>query len=192
MLEIRKANSVDTYNGNNFQLWKMHLNFIFQSRILFSIVNGWLKKYNLTNVVKKILWEKHDKHAILATIHYFHKEDVVNYSTSHKMWSKLQAYHDRHSDECIIALQDKYYSCKLREGELIATYISTLKILAKQITNMQHNILNNNSLSRLIVGYLLFFYLLLLAWDNVPLAKPTFLLDSNMDLSNHITTKICK
>ena len=29
MSKIREANSVDTYSGTNFQLWKMHMRFIF-------------------------------------------------------------------------------------------------------------------------------------------------------------------
>ena len=55
MSEIREANSVDTYNGTNFQLWKIHMKFIFQSRELFSIVNGSLKKSDLTNAAEKPL-----------------------------------------------------------------------------------------------------------------------------------------
>ena len=76
MSKIREANFVDTHNGTNFQLWKMHMKFNFQSREIFSIVNGSLKKFDLTNVAEKLLWEKHDKHAILAilaTIGSFHK-----------------------------------------------------------------------------------------------------------------------
>ena len=92
MSEICEANSVDTYNGTNFQLWKMHMRFIFQSRELLSIVNGSLKKSDLTDAAEKLLWEKHDKQAIvaiIATIDSFHKEEVTNCSTSHEMWSQL-------------------------------------------------------------------------------------------------------
>ena len=134
MSEIREANSVEVYNGTNFQLWKMHMRFIFQSRELFPIVNGTIKKSDLTDPAEQLLWEKNDKQAIvaiLATIDSFHKEEVINCSTSHEMWNQLQAYHDQHSDDCIIALQEKYYSCKLGDGESIATFISTLQRLAK-------------------------------------------------------------
>ena len=96
---------------------------------LFSIVNDSLKKYDLTNATKEFLWAKHDKQAIvaiLATIDSFHEEEVINCSTSYEMWSQVEAYHDEHSNECIIALQEKYYSCRLGDGESIATFINTL------------------------------------------------------------------
>ena len=34
------------------------------------------------------------------------RKKSLNCSTSHEMRSQLQAYHDQHSDECIIALQE--------------------------------------------------------------------------------------
>ena len=41
------------------------------------------------------------------------------------MWTKLQAYHDQHFDECVIALQEKYYRSKLSADESIAISISS-------------------------------------------------------------------
>ena len=110
MSDIRESSSVDRYNGSNFHLWK-HLRFIFQSRELFSIVNGTLKKAALSTVADKMMWEKRDKQAIVAivaTLDMFHKAEVINCTTSHEMWTQLQANHDQHFDECVIALQEKY------------------------------------------------------------------------------------
>ena len=70
MSEFREANSVDTYNGTNFQLWKVHMKFNFQSRGLFSIVNGSRKNYDMTNAAEKLLLKKHDKHAIAYCCNY--------------------------------------------------------------------------------------------------------------------------
>ena len=58
MTDIREASSVDKYDGSNFHLWKMHLSFIFQSRDIFPIVNGTLKKVALSTAADKQLWEK--------------------------------------------------------------------------------------------------------------------------------------
>ena len=68
------------------------------------------------------------------------------------MWSQLQAYHDQHSDECIITLQEKNYSCKLRDDVLTATYISTLQKLAKQLTDLQQNITEQQLISKIKCG----------------------------------------
>ena len=177
MSEIREANAVEMYNGTNFQLWKMHMRFIFQSRELFSIVNGSLKKSDITDPAEQLLWEKHDKQAIvaiLATIDSFHKEEVINCSTSHEMWSQLQAYHDQHSDECIIALQEKYYTCKLGNGESIATFISTLQRLAKQLTELKQPITEQQLISKIKCGLPSSFDPLL-AWESVPLAEQILL-----------------
>lgn len=106
--EIRESHTVDRYDGSNFLLWKMHMRFIFQSRDMYSIVNGTIKKSSITDPTEQLLWEKKDKQAIVAilgTLDSFHKQEVINCSTSHDMWAQLQAYHDQHSEECIIGLQ---------------------------------------------------------------------------------------
>jgi hypothetical protein len=176
--DIRESHTVDRYDGSNFLLWKMHMRFIFQSRDMYSIVNGTLKKSSLTTPADQLQWEKKDKQAIVAilgTLDSFHKQEVINCSTSHEMWSQLQAYHDQHSEECIIALQAKYYNLKLNEGESIAVFISTLQKLAKQLTDLGQAVTEQQLISKIICGLPASFDPLLLAWDNIPLVDRTLL-----------------
>ena len=177
--EIRESHTIDRYDGSNFLLWKMHMRFIFQSRDMYSIVNGTLKKSFLRDPAEQLQWEKKDKHAtidaILGTLDSFHKQEVINCSTSHDMWTQLQAYHDQHSEECIIALQAKYYNFKLNEGESIAAFISTLQQLAKQLTDLGQTITEQQLISKIICGLPSSFDPLLLAWDNIPLANKSLL-----------------
>ena len=176
--EIRESHTVDRYDGSNFVLWKMHMRFIFQSRDIYSIVNGTLKKSSLTTPAEQLQWEKKDKQAIVAilgTLDSFHKQEVINCSTSHDMWTQLQAYRDQHSDECIIALQAKYYNFKLNEGESIAAFISTLQQLAKQLTDLGQTITEQQLISKIICGLPSSFDPLLLAWDNIPIANQSLL-----------------
>ena len=176
--EIRESHTVDRYDGTNFLLWKMHMRFIFQSREMFSIVNGTLTKDSLTDPAEQLQWEKKDKQAIVAilgTLDSFHKQEVITCSTSHEMWTQLQAYHDQHSDQCIIALQAKYYNLKLNEGESIAVFISTLQQLAKQLTELGQTVTEQQLISKIICGLPSSFDPLLLAWDNVPLTSQSLL-----------------
>ena len=178
MTDIRESSSVDRYDGSNFHLWKMHLSFIFQSRDVFPIVNGTLKKAALTTAADKQLWEKKDKQAIvaiLATLDSHHKAEVINCTTSHEMWTQLQAYHDHHSDECIIALQEKYYGSKLHGDESIATFISSLKKLAKQLTDLGQPISEQQLISKIKCGLPSAYDPLLLAWDSIPVTEQTLL-----------------
>ena len=171
--DIRESSSVDRYDGSNFHLWKMHLSFIFQSRDQWSIVNGTLKKAALSSAADKMLWEKKDKQAIvaiLATLDSHHKAEVINCTTSNEMWTQLQAYHDQHSDECIIALQEKYYGSKLTADESIAAFISSLKKLAKQLTDLGQPISDQHLISKIKCGLPAAYDPLLLAWDNVPVS----------------------
>ena len=80
-------------------------------------------------------------------------------------------HHDQHSDECIIALQVKYYNFKLNEGESIAAFINTLQQLAKQLTDLGQTITEQQLISKIICGLPSSFDLLLLAWDNSPTAN---------------------
>jgi hypothetical protein len=176
--EIRESHTIDRYDGTNFLLWKMHMRFIFQSRDMYSIVNGTLKKDSLTDPAEQLQWEKKDKQAIVAilgTLDSFHKQEVITCSTSHEMWKQLQAYHDQHSEKCIIALQAKYYNFTLKEGESIAVFISTLQQLAKQLTDLGQTITERQLISKIISGLPSSFDPLLLAWDNVPLASQSLL-----------------
>ena len=131
-----------------------------------------------SNTAEQLQWEKKDKQAIVAilgTLDSFHKREVINCSTSHEMWTQLQAYHDQHSDECIIALQAKYYNFRLNEGESIAVFISTLQQLAKQLTDLGQTITEQQLVSKIICGLPSSFDNLLLAWDNLPVANQTLL-----------------
>ena len=175
--EIRESHTVDRYDGTNFLLWKNHMRFIFQSRDMFSIVNGQLKKSSLTTPDEQLQWEK-DKQAIVAilgTLDSFHKQEVINCSTSHEMWTQLQAYHDQHSEECIIVLQAKYYNFTLLEGQSIAVFISTLQQLAKQLTDLGQTITERQLISKIICGLPSSFDSFLLAWDNLPLPNQSLL-----------------
>jgi len=91
------------------------------------------------------------------------------------MWTQLQAYHDQHSEGCIIALQAKYYNFKLNEGESIAVFISTLQQLAKQLTDLGQTITERQLISKIICGLPSSFDPLLLAWDNLPVASQSLL-----------------
>jgi transposase InsO family protein len=91
------------------------------------------------------------------------------------MWTQLQAYHDQHSEGCIIALQAKYYNFKLNEGESIAIFISTLQQLAKQLTDLGQTITERQLISKIICGLPSSFDPLLLAWDNIPVANQSLL-----------------
>lgn len=176
--DIRESHTVDRYDGTNFLLWKNHMRFIFQSRDMFSIVNGQLQKSSLTTPAEQLQWEKKDKQAIVAilgTLDSFHKQEVINCSTSHEMWTQLQAYHDQHSDECIIALQAKYYNFTLLEGQSIAVFISTLQQLAKQLTDLGQTITERQLITKIICGLPSSFDSFLLAWDNLPLPNQSLL-----------------
>ena len=154
------------------------MRFSFQSRNMYSMVNGTLKKSSLTNPTEHILWEKKDKQAIVAilgTLDSFHKQEVINCSTSHTMWTHLRAYHNQHFEKCIIGLQAKYYIYKLNEGKSITVFISSLQQLATQLTNLGQAITEQQLISKIICSLPSSFDMLLYAWNNVPLGNHTLL-----------------
>ena len=157
----------------------MHLSYIFQSQEFFSIVNGSLKKSTLTIVADKVIWEEKNKQAIvavLATLNSFHKAEVIKCTTSHAMWTQLQAYHDYHSYDCIIVLQEKYYGSKLSVDESIATIIGSLQNLARQLTDVGQPISDQLLISKSKCILPMAFDPLLLAWDNILVVNHILLL----------------
>lgn len=149
------------YNGSNFSLWKMQLRFIFQSHDMYYIVNGTLQKSSLTNLAEQILWEKKDKHAIVAvlgTLDSFHKQEVINCSTPHTMWTQLQASLSRTintpKSASLVCKRSTIVASSMRESLLLCTLVLCSSqprrklILAKQSPN-------NDSLARSYVVYLL-------------------------------------
>jgi len=171
--KVKETATVERYDGTNFHLWKMHMSFIFQSRELFGIVNGNEQKSDCATVEERAQWEKRDKQAIvaiLAAISSKHRAEVINCSTSHEMWTQLDAYHEQHSEECIIALQEQYYRCKLGEHDSIAVFISQVQKLAKQLSDLGQTITERQILSKIKCSLPPSYDSLLLAWDSVPLA----------------------
>lgn len=89
------------------------------------------------------------------------------------MWSQLQAYDDEHLIEGIIALWEKYYSCKMGDGDSIAMFISMLHKLAGHLTGLRQKVTEQQLISKIRCGFSSLFDPLLLAWDNVFIAKHT-------------------
>jgi len=174
--KIIEVNIVDRYDGSNFALWKMHMSFIFKSRDLFSIVNGTKQKLDTMSDDQQSQWEQRDKQAIVAilgSIDSYHKQEVIHCETSYQMWTQLQAYHDRHSDECVIALQEKFFCCKLGEGDSIASYISTLQKLYKQLNDLGEKVTEKSLIAKIRCGLPPSYDPLMLAWDSAPAVEQT-------------------
>jgi hypothetical protein len=100
------------------------MTFLFQSKDLFDIVNGTSKKATATN---QVAWERKDKSAVVAILNAIktkHKEELANCSTSADMWKQLLAYHENKYEECIVALQEKFYCYRLEDKQSVITYMS--------------------------------------------------------------------
>ena len=50
-IDVKETSSVDKYDGTNFQMWKMHMQFIFQSKDFWSIVDGTVKKTDASDPI---------------------------------------------------------------------------------------------------------------------------------------------
>lgn len=58
-----------------------------------------MKGFAVASVAERALYEKRDKHAIVAilgTIDSFHNVEVIYCTISRTMWTQLQEYHDQH------------------------------------------------------------------------------------------------
>lgn len=174
--KLKETATVEKYDGSNFELWKMHMMYVFQSRDLYGIVAGTETKANCTTDEQQARWERRDKHAIvaiLAAIIAKYRHEVINCSTSHAMWTQLAVYYEQHSEECIVVLQEKFYSARLTEGESIATFVSTVQHTAKQLNDLNLVITERQILSKIKCSLPSSFQPLLLAWDSVPINDQT-------------------
>lgn len=90
--------------------------------------------------------------AILGTIDSKHNQEVINCSTSYDMWRQLQTYHEHHSEESVVHLQEKYYNTRLGDNESIAVFISTLQRLAKQLSDLGQTITEHQIISKIRCG----------------------------------------
>ena len=90
------------------------------------------------------------------------------------MWTQLQAYHDQHFDKCIIALQEKYYGSQLGTNESLATFISFMQKLARQLIDLGQLIFYQHYIGKVKCSLPLEFDPLLLAWDSVHVADRIF------------------
>ena len=129
--------------------------FYFQSRELYGIVSGTKLKTACITVAIQQQWAKRDKSvcvAILSTINKQYCTEIINFSTSHAMWTKLATYHQQHSEKCIILLREQYYSCRLTKGESLLTFLSTVEKLAKQLTDLGEVVFDCQIISKIRCG----------------------------------------
>lgn len=172
-IETKETAAVDKYDGSNFPMWKMHMSFIFQSKDLFSIVDGTATKEDSFDPAA---WERKDKTAavaILSALSTKYKAEVSHCRTSAEMWFQLLTFYDRNSVESIVGLQEKFYKCTLDEFDSVISYISTLQNLARQLTELGEVISERQVISKIRSGLPPSYDSFLFAWDSVPLAEQT-------------------
>ena len=108
------------------------MQFIFQSQELWSIVNGTSSK---ENAIDQNAWEKKDRTtmlAILNAISSLHRQELLSCLTSNAMWKQLTTFHEKNSEECVITLQEAYYSYKLEPEESITEQALYSHVPSKQ------------------------------------------------------------
>lgn len=153
--ESKDTSYVKKYDGTNYQFWKLHMQFLFQSKEIYSVVNGTEKKrhnyWHLTKVSGKKIQDSSSCHskfgkqgseAWSSSLLHFCKDVVatccvpcttfrrVHYSTSRKF----------------------YYCCRLGEKDSIITYVNILQKFARQLKDLGEKVTHNQLLSKIKCG----------------------------------------
>ncbi|XP_057371746.1 uncharacterized protein LOC130692629 [Daphnia carinata] len=94
---------------------------------------------DVTNTAEITAWYEKDivvRNYISATVEDSINEMLMNCKTSHEMWVRLLAQHQKNSAENLLLVQQQFFDYKYVEGNSIMAHIAAIEAMATQLKDM--------------------------------------------------------
>jgi hypothetical protein len=125
LVQFRKLTSA------NFSIWKFQMVYYFKAKECWPIINGSEKEPE--EEVAKTSWQKRTDitcYNILQSVDEEHVAQLVSCMLAIDMWFHLIMLHEQTTEENVVRVQEKFYSCRMQENETAIAF--TMQIFAVQ------------------------------------------------------------
>lgn len=143
--------------ASQFLMWKFQMKVYLNASEIFNVVCGdFIKPEEDSKDFEKNkkLWTKADCRAqriIVSSIGPQPMQHIMNCSTSREMWTKLESVYEQKSKTNIHLLQQKFYSYTRDPKDGMATFISKLETIVKQLTDLGEEISSSMIITKILM-----------------------------------------
>lgn len=144
-------------DASQFLMWKFQLKVYLNASEIFDVVNGDFKKPEGDQKDIEVLhkrWTKADCKAqriIVSSVGLQPMQHIMNCTTSREMWVKLEAVYEQKSKTNIHLLQQKFYSYTRDPKDGMATFISKLETIVKQLNDLGEEISSSMIITKILM-----------------------------------------
>lgn len=166
------------FDGRNYQLWKFSVSIALKSNELMEIVSGKERRPEESEENNAIVrrWDQRNNHAMVLFLTSICEEQLnhlVNCETATDMWNKLISIHEQKTEVSKHVVYQKFYDIRMNAGMKIATFISEIESLVKQLEEMGEKISEVAKISKIINSLPPKYDMFVTAWDSVESSKQT-------------------
>lgn len=162
------------FNGHEFSVWKFQMETVFEFQGLMSIIDGTeVKPENAENAET---WLKSDRKARMLIGHALESaqiRQVMNLKTANEMWIRLQSLYELKNSTSIHLLLQKFFEYKMEPGMNIATHVSTIEEMARQLEDLGHKQTEMSLVTKVLHLLPSNFRHVISAWDSMPQNEQT-------------------
>ena len=116
------------------------------------------------------LWNTSDHKAqlsITSALELEQMQHIVTCGTSHEMWERLHAIHQQKTKSSKHLLLRRFYKMDMEAGDSMATHISKVESLARELRDIEENITDDQIMTCLINSLPSSFDSFISAWESV-------------------------
>lgn len=177
---------ISKFDGSNFQLWKFSVSILLKAEKLMPVVDGTEAEPVDQSTPGWKTWEEKNCRAqviLLTTISQDQIQNLVNCENAATMWRKLIVVHEQKTELSKEIIWQKFYEYRMNDSNTIATHISKIESLVKQLRDVNETISNSAITSKVINSLPAKYNAFRTAWDSV---------DANRQTLDNLTARLLK
>ncbi|XP_055910527.1 uncharacterized protein LOC129944890 [Eupeodes corollae] len=169
-----KSINLQKFNGRDYSLWKFQVLVYLRAHDLDCVLDESIKP---TEELALAAWIQKGKKAqliITSSMDFNQLKFLVTSDSAAKMWTKLSFIYEQKSGVSLSTLQQKFYEYRKSEDDNMASHISDIEQMAKQLEELGAPMAESAIITKIICSLPSQFKHFISAWDSVAQSEQTF------------------
>lgn len=127
---------INKLSDNNYQTWKVEMKWYLKSKGLLDYVTGKIKIEGTATLEQKKAFQVNDDKAIAPIGLHIEPNQQIHIeecNTAEEAWKALEQVHQPKSRVRIMQLKKQLYGTKMKEGDSMSSYISSIKVISNNL-----------------------------------------------------------